>query len=490
MFPKRQNSVNPTIEYVFVDFNAWEYCATDELWAGLIRGLYQKVEKKFEAERESIKLQWRVQRAVDILKEEFGGTAALFARFVILTVLLAGLLVFTVLSYYFETLTIKISEFNDNQLATVASILTSAYYLWTTCNVIFQSAEVDRGQAIYSDAISVKDKIGFLAKVRNELSELFKFINNDFKDLTQKQLRLVLFIDDLDRCLGGRNVKMLEAIQLLLNVPGAPVFIFLAIDSRVVVASIEQHLNKSLKLEDAVITGWEYLEKIVQIPFSIPEISGERAVRYMTNIIRKNASASTVASHFWIIKAQYDRVLKKYTGEKGNLELWIDFPATYFELLEAPIGGVCVNADNFMNLMKGIVYSKEPLIGLEELSGLLRVAQNKNDLSVVQSFGKEGQEILCQQFEILFNKCRFFYCSASEIQEVSTSSPEQEGHVRPPKESRALKTPSEGEEVKSEPMKVSLGQRVQISEQKRIPDRDAVIVMGGSNYSNRIIIFL
>eukprot|EP01037_Dinobryon_pediforme_P018180 gene18180-18430_t len=139
LFPKPKTTDKEFIEHLFVNFNAWEYCASDELWAGMIRGLYQK------------------------------------------------------------------------------------------------SAEIDRGLVIYSEAISVKDKIGFMAKVRKELSALFNFINEDFKELTGTQLRLVLFIDDLDRCLEGRNVKMLEAIQLLLNVPGAPVFIFLAIDSRVVV---------------------------------------------------------------------------------------------------------------------------------------------------------------------------------------------------------------------------------------------------------------
>eukprot|EP01037_Dinobryon_pediforme_P045639 gene45639-58293_t len=64
---------------------------------------------------------------------------------------------------------------------------------------------------------------------------------------------------------------MLEAIQLLINVPGAPVIVFLSIDSRVVIASLEQYLNKSMDINDAMITGWEYLEKFVQLPFFLPQ---------------------------------------------------------------------------------------------------------------------------------------------------------------------------------------------------------------------------
>ena len=63
----------------------------------------------------------------------------------------------------------------------------------------------------------------------------------------------VLFVDDLDRCPAGRNVKVLEAMTLLLSVPGAPVIAFMAIDSRMVVASIEESFGAVLR--DAYISG-------------------------------------------------------------------------------------------------------------------------------------------------------------------------------------------------------------------------------------------
>jgi len=39
-----------TTEYIFVDFNAWEYCESDELWTGLIHNLYEKVELRMRRE--------------------------------------------------------------------------------------------------------------------------------------------------------------------------------------------------------------------------------------------------------------------------------------------------------------------------------------------------------------------------------------------------------------------------------------------------------
>ena len=481
LFPKPHNSSDFNVEYVFVDFNAWEYCATDELWAGLIRGVYLKVEKKFAVEKESIKLQWRVQRAVDILKEEFGGTAVLFARLFILTVVIAALFIFVVFSYYFETVTFKIFEFNDNQFATIASISSSAYYLWTTCNEIFQSAEMDRGQAIYSEANSVKDKIGFMAKVRKELSELFKFINNDFKDLTHKQLRLVLFIDDLDRCLGGRNVKMLEAIQLLLNVPGAPVFIFLAIDSRVVVASIEQHLNKSLKLEDAIITGWEYLEKIVQIPFCIPEISPENTTRFVSSIVKKNVKPATIVAIIRNIKNHYRFLKNKYEvdGDKEKFDLWCELPITVIE--GENVGGVILSAEEFIEALSNID-ERNAIFKLQSLIDILKFRLNNG----MKFLDAEREEILCQQAEALLNRCTFFYAkteenptsprrhdkTAAQQGRQPTQTPKMENHKRNQKSSKirlsVANLPEKKLDDRSVIVSVNRDDSVNISQKKQI----------------------
>ena len=41
-------AAEPETEYIFVDYNAWEYAGSDELWTGLIRIIYEQVEKRIE----------------------------------------------------------------------------------------------------------------------------------------------------------------------------------------------------------------------------------------------------------------------------------------------------------------------------------------------------------------------------------------------------------------------------------------------------------
>ena len=85
-------------------------------------------------------------------------------------------------------------------------------------------------------------------------------------------VRFLFLIDDLDRCLPENALKMLESIKLFLDVAGCS--FVLAVDDDVIERGVEHHykeyiLNGSNK-NIIPITGNEYLEKIVQLPFRIP----------------------------------------------------------------------------------------------------------------------------------------------------------------------------------------------------------------------------
>jgi len=91
------------------------------------------------------------------------------------------------------------------------------------------------------------------------------------KMLILEDVRFLFLIDDLDRCLPENALKMLESIKLFLNVAGCS--FVLALDDDVIERGVE-HNYKEYKLDgnDATlpITGNEYLEKIIQLPFRIP----------------------------------------------------------------------------------------------------------------------------------------------------------------------------------------------------------------------------
>jgi len=91
--------------------------------------------------------------------------------------------------------------------------------------------------------------------------------------------RIVVYIDDLDRCPPARVVQVLEAVQLLLAVPLFVVVV--AVDPRWLLRSLTVHYQELFDVANPAGTGrdgnWEstpmqYLEKIFQIPFTLPPV--------------------------------------------------------------------------------------------------------------------------------------------------------------------------------------------------------------------------
>lgn len=81
-----------------------------------------------------------------------------------------------------------------------------------------------------------------------------------------KNRRIVIFIDDLDRCFPDKAIKLLESIKLVLFQKG---FVFVLGVARQVIEGYLSHKYKNdFGLEQ--FEGRKYLDKIVQLPFPIP----------------------------------------------------------------------------------------------------------------------------------------------------------------------------------------------------------------------------
>ncbi len=88
----------------------------------------------------------------------------------------------------------------------------------------------------------------------------------------QEARRLVVFVDDLDRCLPDKAMSVLEALKLFLDVEGC-IFV-LALDPE----AIEHAARLRYKGE---VKAHEYLEKIIQLPFHLPPIEDEAMHAYV-----------------------------------------------------------------------------------------------------------------------------------------------------------------------------------------------------------------
>lgn len=94
--------------------------------------------------------------------------------------------------------------------------------------------------------------------------------------------RMYVFVDDLDRCLPEEAVGALEAVKLFLDLEGC-VFI-LGMDRRVVEQGIAvRYAAYDAKL-GAPVDPQQYLDKVVQLPVTLPPLSSGQVARFLSSI--------------------------------------------------------------------------------------------------------------------------------------------------------------------------------------------------------------
>lgn len=94
--------------------------------------------------------------------------------------------------------------------------------------------------------------------------------------------RIIVLIDDLDRCFPDLAIKLLESIKLVLSQKG---FIFiLGVARRVIEGYLQHRYEKEYGIKD--FQGNAYFDKMVQLPFHIPPHTG-RMKKFSKAILKK-----------------------------------------------------------------------------------------------------------------------------------------------------------------------------------------------------------
>ena len=96
--------------------------------------------------------------------------------------------------------------------------------------------------------------------------------------------RLVVLVDDLDRCLPGAVIDILEAVKLFLFVEGS-VFI-IAADEQMIEYAVRRHFP-DLPVSQADYTK-HYLEKLIQIPIRVPSLNSLQTQNYIRFLLLQN----------------------------------------------------------------------------------------------------------------------------------------------------------------------------------------------------------
>ncbi len=167
-------------------------------------------------------------------------------------------------------------------------------------------------------------KLGLMQQVQRDLTDLTNHFAlpdeaEDCQRFVEKKERLkkcfprgearvILYIDDLDRCPPNRVVEVLESVQLLLKT--TLFVVVLAIDDCYIARALEKVYKGVLK-RGGKPSGIDYLEKIIQVPYRMRPISQSAIVDYLK--LHMEAEDDDFS-----LDKEIDRAMKLQRGENSE----------------------------------------------------------------------------------------------------------------------------------------------------------------------------
>lgn len=154
--------------------------------------------------------------------------------------------------------------------------------------------------------------------------------------LDELKITLVVFVDDLDRCLPKTAISTLESIRLLLFIKRSAFVV--AADNDFIKGAVRVHFAGT-GIKDEVATN--YFDKLIQVPLQVPRLGVNEAKAYIALLLMQRARED---GHFEMLK--FDVALDEVS--KRLREAWRGDSVT-LDFLEAQVG---LDNQYMLDLMK------------------------------------------------------------------------------------------------------------------------------------------
>lgn len=266
-------------------FNAWKYETTEQLWAGLVDAIVSQVSQRLSPlEREKFLLKLQLARIDDdvIRKRIYDRVANLWWRKAKKWAVVAGTAIVSLFGFAAAApsldphLQSAISLWTGSGLINVL-IVQVLLTLGFLINFAWSQSKTESEPARFSlaDFIKVPDYdkgVGELHHVHADLKKVLELVPHKCGEGRSEPL--VIFIDDLDRCSPGKVASVVEGVSMLLATDEYRCMFVIGMDPQMVAAALEKaHEDVRQKLpsyERAVPLGWRFMDKFVQLPFTVP----------------------------------------------------------------------------------------------------------------------------------------------------------------------------------------------------------------------------
>jgi KAP-like P-loop domain-containing protein len=249
---------------VSVTFNAWQFEDSKQTWAGLASQVSRTIETTLPwHSRQWLKLNytWKERK-----------------RELILTLLLPAAVVCIVAGLvrvgFFSQIGIGKPE-GAGLLLPAGSVLLTIWFV--SSQLLKVAVPISERVLSYVRMPDYREQMGFQHRVRDDLKFLHTFLLK-----RRPGCRVVVYIDDLDRCSENKIMEILQAINLILA--SSEFFVFVGMDTEMIYRAIKSYYKEQVPERFPE----NYLSKIIQISFYLPEITQARQ-SYLSTLFSANA---------------------------------------------------------------------------------------------------------------------------------------------------------------------------------------------------------
>ncbi|HCD1365466.1 TPA: NTPase KAP [Klebsiella variicola subsp. variicola] len=157
----------------------------------------------------------------------------------------------------------------------------------------------------------------FIKEADGENESLPKHIHafrQEFKELliAAKVDKLVVIVDDLDRCLPKTAIATLEAIRLFLFVENTAFVI--GADEAMIEYAVREHFPDLPQSTGPLTYARNYLEKLIQVPFRIPALGSAETRIYTTLLLTENALGTQHKSFVRLLDKAREEMKRPWTS--------------------------------------------------------------------------------------------------------------------------------------------------------------------------------
>ena len=202
-------------------------------------------------------------------------------------------------------------------------------------NFAVGDSDKDKTDAVDTDWNALSSDAGKLILPKPESSPPHQIqdLRQHFEEtLSEMGVTLVVFIDDLDRCLPTTTIATLEAVRLFLFLPQTAFII--AADDRMIRQAVRVHFHGA-DLDDNLVTN--YFDKLVQIPLRVPPLGTQEVRAYLMLLFVEN-SELTPEQRECIRQQVCQRLSDSWKGTRVDLQFLLslieDCPETLHASLE------------------------------------------------------------------------------------------------------------------------------------------------------------